>query len=274
MHRTGNSKVTLLVAFTAGVAEVGMGQTMSLVANNFVPTHGSDIATFERNVRHFTFDLTGRTGAADWTGSELSLDVVNPALGRIWHASDQRIAYRDPTPTDPNNGDQCYVHNLAVPGLVRNAQNNGDTLMYDTFITRPGNNFLLDPAFASPGVPPTPEEPCPVPIVSTATRLRGLNPQGTEIPLAWFDAVNIPLTGSIIGRLTFEIEPSAMPHPGFLAVNPSEPGSVLFAVMIGRISASAGPGENPQRFEIWWVPEPATLPLMLIGGMACVARRR
>ncbi|MFN0134699.1 MAG: PEP-CTERM sorting domain-containing protein [Phycisphaerae bacterium] len=273
MKRIHVAPACLLANSAIGNATVLAVSFATLVENTTMPTHGVDLDTFQRGVRHFTFDIRGETRAVDWTGAEYSIDILSPALGRIWHASDQRIAARDATPDDPTDP-LCYVHNLAAPGLNVNATTSLNTRMYDTFFTRPGGDFVLDPAFASPGVPPTPQNPCPPVVVSTDTRIRGLNPSGAEIPLAFFDAVNLPVNGNVLARITFEIEPTAFPHAGHFEVNPTGPRSVLFARLNGRVSAAKDHNGGPSNFEIWWVPEPATLPLMMFGAFFAPLRRR
>lgn len=249
------------------------GAIITLTENTTVPTHGADLETFQRGVRHFTFDLRGSTGAGDWLGAEILVDVVNPALGRIWHASDQRLADRDVTPSDPNNDKPCYFHDLNSPSLRRNTENNANTRMYDTFFTQPRMPFVLDPLFATVGLPPSDDEPCPAGLVSTNTRLRGLSPSGAEIPLAWFDSVSNPLNDSTIARFTFEINPSAFPQPGEFVVNPADTtGATLFATLPGRI-AYLTQWTQQFDFEIWWVPEPRTLGTTLLGLVLCARRR-
>ena len=258
-------KKILASAFVCGVATVAFGQTMSLVANATATTTGADSpATFRAT--HFTFDLTGATGTADWTGSEISVDVVG--TGSIWHASNQRISQSSP-PADPNT--QCYVHNLQVPALANNATNRANTLMYDTFFTAPGSAFNVDPTFASPGVPATGPDVCPAnpPILSNATRIRGINPQGTQIPLAWFDTANLPLNNTVLGRLTFEV-----PADRAAVSDVAGPGRVLFATITGRITSATNPSGNSFSFNLYQAPEPSTMALLALGGLAGLIRRR
>ena len=259
-------KKILASAFVCGVATVAFGQSMALNANTTATTTGPDSpATFRSN--HFTFDLAGTTGTGvDWTGSEISVDVVG--TGSIWHASNQRLALSSP-PADPNTS--CYVHNLQSPGLANNATNRANTLSYDTFFTSPGSAFTVDPTFASPGVPSADPAQCPAnpPIVSTATRIRGLNPQGAEIPLAWFDTANAPLNNTVIGRLTFEVPANAAD-----VSTVGGAGRVLFATIRGRITSATNPAGNNFSFDLFQAPEPSTMALLALGGLAGLIRRR
>lgn len=262
-------KKILASAFVCGMATAAFAQSMAIVQNSTAVTTGADAASFGRDTTHFTFDLQGNTAGADWTGSEVAVDVVG--TGSIWHATDQRLSINSP-PADPN--ESCYVHNLQTPGLTFGAANNANSRMYDTFFTGPGSRFTVDPQFASPGVPSADPAACPAnpPIVSTATRLRGLNPAGTEIPLAWFDAVNAPLAGGSAGtlaRLTFQV-------PANAAITGTEPGAgrVLFATIRGRITSAANPNGTNFSFDIYQTPEPSTMALLALGGIAGLLRRR
>lgn len=258
-------KKILASAFVCGVATVAFGQSMALVANTTATTTGVDSpATFRAT--HFTFDLQGATGTADWTGSEIAVDVVG--TGSIWHASNQRILNSNP-PADPNT--TCYVHNLQTPGLANNAGNRANTLMYDTFFTAPGSAFTVDPTFASPGVPATGPDVCPAnpPIVSSATRIRGLNPQGAEIPLAWFDTANLPLNNTVMGRLTFQV-----PADRADVSTVGGAGRILFATIRGRITSATNPSGNSFSFDLFQAPEPSTMALLALGGLAGLIRRR
>lgn len=244
-----------------------LGQSMRLVRNDAVPTTGADIATFQRNVTHFTFDLQGTTSSNDWTGSEISLDVVG--AGSIWHASDARIAISHP-PAAPDV--DCYVHDLLTPNLINNAEGQANTRMYTTFFTRPGQRFVLDPFFASPGLPPPDNMSCPPipPIVSTDRRIRGMNTEGTEIPLAWFDIVSAALNNTVLARFTLEVPADR----GGLVVNPTNTdGLSLFATFRGRISIPGPPGGFFVADIYQAIPEPGTLWLMLLAGATVLARR-
>lgn len=255
----------ILACGFAFAATAAFAQSTALVANNATdPANGPDAAVFSRTT-HFTFDIQGTTGTADWTGSEVSVDVVG--TGGIWHASDQRIA-ESPLPTDPNT--LCLVHNLNSPSLTNTATNRNNTRMWDTFFTAPGAAFTVDPQFASPGGPnPNPGQCPPPPIVSTATRLRGINPQGNEIPLAWFDTTVAALNNSVLARLTFQV-------PANAAITGLEPlpGTVRFATITGKTTSSANPQGNAFSFTIYQLPEPSTLSLLALGGLAGLIRRR
>lgn len=259
-------KKILASAFVCGVATAAFAQSMALVQNSTAVTSLQGGDTFGRDTTHFTFDMQGTTGAADWTGSEVAVDVVG--TGAIWHSGDQRISEGNP-PNDPN--ETCYIHNLNSPGLAFNAANNARSDMYDSFFTGPGSRFNVDPSFASPGLPAPDPASCPAnpPIVSTATRLRGLNPQGVEIPLAWFDAVNAPLNNTVLSRLTFVVDAAN-------AITGTEPGAgrTLFATIRGRITSATNPNGNNFSFDIYQVPEPSTMALLALGGIAGLLRRR
>ncbi|MFN0135860.1 MAG: PEP-CTERM sorting domain-containing protein [Phycisphaerae bacterium] len=261
-------------------ASVAVAQSTSLLAITADPTAGPDAATFTRGVAgvnspatsHWTYDVRVSTLAADWTGSELTLDVVG--AGSIWHASDQRISTGSPA-SDPN--EICYNHNLNSPGLTGGATTSNSRSM-DTFFTAPGTRFSVDPSFASPGVPAAdPLLDCPAnpPIISTATRLRGLNPSGVEIPLAWFDAATAATgAGATLARLTFEV-------PGdfgnLQVVNAGAPAPVdtqLFAVIRGRSTTNLNSDGVGFGFDIYQVPEPSTMALLALGGLAGLIRRR
>jgi len=259
-------KKILASAFVCGVATVAFGQSMALVPNTTAVTTGPDASATFRNT-HFTFDLAGTTATGvDWTGSEISVDVVG--TGSIWHASNQRVLQSSP-PGDPNV--TCYVHNLQSPGLSNSAANRANSLSYDTFFTAPGSPFTVDPTFASPGVPAPNPNVCPAnpPIVSTATRIRGLNPQGAEIPLAWFDTANLPLNNTVMGRLTFEV-PANRADVSTVA----GAGRILFATIRGKITSATNPTGNAFSFDLYQAPEPSTMALLALGGLAGLIRRR
>lgn len=249
-------------AFLLATVTFGRAQSMTLVENTTVPTNGADIAAFQRGITHFTFDLRGDTGGSDWNATEATVTIAEAFRGRIWHATDQRLLYHDHTPEDPNDP-QTYVHNLLTPGLDNTPVNRANTLMYDTFITRPGPRFRTDVLFL------------PNQVVSDDTRIRGIGVQGNEMPLAWFDAEFAPLSDTVIGRFTFEINPNTFPQPGTLIVDASpQSAPILFAVINGRTVTTANPQGIPFQFEIRWqaVPEPTTI--ALLAGAALILRRR
>lgn len=265
MHRFGFRLVIHSLALAAPV----LAQTTILVPNTTVPTTGADIGTFQRGVRHFTFDLQVSTGGSDWTGSEVSVDTFGAS---IWHASDQRIAERDTTPADPNDA-LCYAHNLNTPDLQNTAANRLNTRMYDTFFTRPGVSFTTDPLFASPGLPPSESNPCPDMLHSDSTRIRGLNGAGTEIPLAWFDASNIPLSNAVLARITLDVPNLSPPFAG-VHIRGEFPLGILLATITGRTTSASNPSGTPFRFEIetYRGPEPSTL--ASFAALATLIRRR
>lgn len=262
-------------------ASVAVAQSTTLLPIITDPTAGPDAGSFTRGVAgvnspatsHWTYDVRVATGSADWTGSELILDVVG--AGSIWHASDQRVSEGAPA-NDPN--EVCYLHNLNVPNLTGAALNTNSRAM-DTFFTSPGTRFTVDPSFASPGVPsPDPLNDCAAnpPIVSTATRLRGLNPSGVEIPLAWFDAVVAATgaNGATLGRLTFEVPGGFGDLEVVGAGAPAPVGKQLFASIRGRTTTNLNSDGVGFGFDIYQVPEPSTMALLALGGLAGLIRRR
>jgi len=265
-------------------ASVAVAQSTSIVANNTAVTTGPDAATFNRNgansaaAAHWTYDLRMNSNGSDWTGSEISVDVVG--AGSIWHASDQRVATGAPAvDPDPNNPTVCYLHNLNVPGLTFGAAGNANSRMYDTFFTSPGNRFNIDPSFASPGQPAADQNSCqvPPPVVSTATRLRGLNPSGIEIPLAWFDTVTLAVDGSAaatLGRLTFETPAGFGDLEVVAAGGPAPANKQLFATIRGRTTTNLNSDGVGFGWDIYQTPEPSTMALLALGGLAGLIRRR
>lgn len=259
-----------LVAFAGATA---FAQSTDLVRIDNAVTAGADVASFHRNTTHFTYDLRGSTpSGTDWTGSEMTLDVVG--AGSIWHASNQRIS-QAPTPGDPNN--LCYVHNLNAPQLTAGVgTNNANSLSYDTFFTAPGSRFNVDPLFASPGLPAPDQFSCPAapPIVSTATKLRGLSPTGVEIPLAWFDTNNVGLNNTTLARITFQV-PLANSNLTVVTAGGAAPsGMQLFAVIRGKSTTNVNSDGNGFGWDIYQVPEPSTMALLALGGLAGLIRRR
>lgn len=264
-------------------ASVAVAQSTTLNANNTIPTGGSDIGSFNRNGAnalapgHWTYDLRVNSAGADWTGSEISVDVVG--AGSIWHAGDQRIATGAPqVDPDPNNPTVCYLHNLNVPGLTFNGANNLNTRMYDTFFTSPGNRFNIDPSFASPGLPAPDINSCQAPpVVSSATRLRGKNPSGVEIPLAWFDTVTLGVDGSAaatLGRMTFEAPVGFGNLEVVVAGGAAPADKQLFATIRGRSTTNLNSDGVGFGWDIYQTPEPSTMALLALGGLAGLIRRR
>ena len=266
-------KKFLGLAFVACAGAAAFAQSTDLVRVDNAVTTGVNAGTFQRNVTHFTYDLRGSTpSGTDWTGSEISLDVVG--AGSIWHASNQRIS-QVPTPGDPNN--LCYVHNLNSPQLTSGVgTNNANSLSYDTFFTAPGSRFNVDPSFASPGVPAADPFSCPAvpPIVSTATKLRGLSPSGAEIPLAWFDTNNVGLNNTTLARLSFQVPAANSNLTVVLAGGQAPSGMQLFAVIRGKSTTNVNSDGNAFGWDIYQVPEPSTMALLALGGLAGLIRRR
>lgn len=263
-------KKFLGAGFVVTMATLAMAQSTALVANVTATTTGADGGPTFRQT-HFTFDLQGSTGANDWTGSEISVDVVGN--GALWHATNQRVSVSNP-PLDPNTN--CYSHNLNVPALSNNATNRANTLMYDTFFTGPGSAFNVDPTFASPGLPAPDGSSCPAqpPIVSTATRIRGTNPSGAEIPLSWFDTVNSPLNNTVLARFTFTVPVGSQGLVVLATSAPAPSGTQAMARLYGRTTTNQNSVGTNFDFTIYQVPEPSTVALLALGGLAGLIRRR
>ncbi len=202
-------------------AAAALGQTTTLLENATVPTSGADLATFDRGISHFTFDLWVDTTSepVDWIATEMSVDVVG--TGSIWHASDET-----------NFGPP--LENLNVPFLDASSS---DTKAFDTFVTGPGSAFFTQTTLAAPGG-----------IVSNGVKIRGLSGAGVEIPLAWFDtAANSLGDNFIASRMTFEVPESF--GPGDLSLDPT--GREPFATIIGRSTTATNPGGVSFSFTIY-----------------------
>lgn len=215
MHRFFAPALLGLAATLAGA------QTITLEEVTTVPTSGADLATFDRGVSHFTYDLTiDTTGIpSDWTAAEVSVDVLG--TGRIWHASDET-----------NFGPP--LENLNVPFLDDGSTN---TKVFDTFFTVPGATFFTPPTFAAPGG-----------IISTDTQIRGIGATGNVIPLAWFDTAINPNGEQFVGiRITFEVPDSF--GPGELSLDPT--GRELFATIVGRATSAANTDGVPFSFDLY-----------------------
>lgn len=251
------------------LARAVCAQVTTLVPNHTPVTSG---APFQRDVTHFTFDLTVNTFGVDWTASEISVDVLGE--GEIWHDPGQRIS-ESYGGEDPN-AVGCYLHNLNSPGLPFNLLNLGRSVMYDTFFTGPGARFTTDPSFASPG-PPRPSDGCftwrpqpPPPLISTARRLRGLNPLGEEIPLAWFDPYRMPpLPNTVLARFTFRV-----PEGLGLSLVQDAAHAGVFATLVGRTTTALNYDGNPFSFTIYQAPEPTSLLIACAGALLASATRR
>lgn len=280
----------LVSAAAVAVVSAASAQTTTIAAFGTVPTAGADFGSFSRgsaalpNGTHWSYNLRISTPTGqDWTGSEVSVDVVGN--GSIWHASNERQLYapvvigqddNDPNrlPGDPDDLN-CYRHNLQTPGAAGTATN---TLASDTFFSGPGNAggvFTVDPQFASPGPTPAPNT-CPVPNpVSTATRLRGLNPANNEIALAWYDTASTPsLTNVVIARLTFVVAAGEADLVVLNAGDPAPANKRLFATLRGKSTTNINSDGTVFGWDIYQTPEPSTLALLALGGLAGLIRRR
>lgn len=233
-------------------------QVTTLTANNAATTSGPDSpATFRQ--RHFSFELKGSTTSpAFWTGSEISVDVTGTGPlgigGGIWHASNQR----DPD-GDGNTpiGSDAANNNLFPPSNPQPGQAN--TARWDTYMIAPtASGGVADPQFAAPGG-----------VVSTNTRIRGKNPSGAEIPLAWFQTAQVVLNAARLGVITFE---AAAGDDLSLTQDAAHP--FVYATLTGRTTTNANPAGTSFSFTIYQTPEPGTLALLALGGLAGLIRRR
>jgi hypothetical protein len=223
------------------------GQTTTLTANFNPVTAGPDLPGFSR-ATYFTFDLRGTTTApAFWTGTEIELDVLRPG-GRIFQSAGQR---------DPDNdantpiGDSATDNDLFPPSNPQPPAN--DTRRYDTYMVAPGPNGIVEtPLFAAPGGVIDGDANHP-------TRIRGLNPQGEEIPLAWFSLGQTTLNNSLLARFTFVSADDLS-----LTQDVAHPN--VYATLSGRTTSSTNPQGTPFSFLVFAAPEPATLALLLLAG--------
>lgn len=261
-----HSLVCFAVLLSSGTA---FAQSAQLTRNDTDVTTGVDAASFRRNITHFTYDLQFTTPAGvDWTQSEMTVDV--PGDGVIWHATDQRIATVG-TPQDPNAA--CVYHNLNVPNLNATTTNNRNSRMYDTFLTRPGTRFVVDPLVLplfSPGAGRCNASP----VVSTPTHLGARDSAGNNIPLVWYDSVNVPVIAATLGRITFQVPESRGGLVVQIAGEPTPAGTQLFATLRGRTRSSTNSTGTMFGWDIYQVPEPSTLALLALGGLTAFTRRR
>jgi PEP-CTERM motif len=244
----------IVASFAVMAAAGAFAQSTTLAANTTAVTGGADFFPGWRG-QNYTFDMRGSTPTGTfWTGSEVSVDVVG--VGSIYHSSNQR----DPD-GDPNTpiGDSATNNNLFPPTNPQPSPS--DTSRYDTYMVAPLNatGGVSDPQFASPQ-----------PIVSSATRIRGRNPSGVEIPLAWFTLGQINgMTNALLARFTFTVAPGDE-----LSLTQDATHPLLFATLVGRMTSNANPTGTNYSFNIYQTPEPGTLALLALGGLAGLLRRR
>ncbi len=225
-------------SLVAAMTAAALGAGSSLVQSIPTASSGADFsASF--NSEHTVFDLN-LTSTADWTAAEVRVEVVRPDIATIWHASDQTLG------SDPNNPGP-------LDNLLPTTGTAAKTRSYDTQMGIP-NGTLTTANFATTGV-------------SNATDIYGLNPIGDIIPLAWFNTSGADANANFRGlRLTLEHDAATQP-----LLNTA--GGVLVATVVGQTREAGGVFANFS-YSIYAVPEPATVALLGLGGLATLLRRR
>lgn len=228
---------SLVAAFT-GIAFGAVGATVSQTTPT--ATGGADFnASF--NATHFSFDVQ-MTTTLDWTASEVRVNVSRPDIATIWHASDQLSYVSDPN--DPQFSNP--LNNLATNGAPAT-----NTRSYDTMLRMPSTAGTMTLGnYATGGV-------------SNSTDIHGVNPIGDPIALAWFNTGNTDTNSNFRGvRVTLE---SAIPLNML--------GGIPVATIVGQAREAQGGFANFSA-TIYAIPEPATIALLGLGGLATLLRRR
>lgn len=243
----------VVLTFASGAG----GQVSTLVPDFTVPTTGPDLPGFDR-ARFFTFDLRFSTGPGRWVGGEIELDILS-AGGRLFHSLGQRDGDGDPnTPTPAPGEPQTQGNNNLLPiTLPLTPPPVNDTRRYDTFLSVATSGGAVEiPQFNAPGG-----------ILSTDTRLRGLDPSGAEIPLAWWSDPRFSGGGALFGRFTFISE-------GDLSLAQDALHSQVFATLAGRMRTTMAPIGVPYNFTIYAAPEPGSAALLFAAAAGARAMRR
>ena len=130
------------------------------------------------------------------------------------------------------------------------------SLQWDTFFTTPGGFPNVAAQGATPGFasPPTP----------TISR--------TLVNAIWFDTVNTGAGDWTIARLTIF---STTPREDLVVAPLGQGVGTLIASVEGTTTAALTGGQlHAFAFGIYQIPEPATLSLLALGGLASLIRRR
>ncbi len=227
-------------AVAAAATAVALGQVNTLVLNS-TPLQGDP--TFRDT--HTTFDLMIST-PDDWLASEMRVDVVGNGI--IWNSPGEQ--------GNIGGGDTTANGGVGVPFVPDAGGLNINE--FDTFVNAPpaADDFFVNPSLATPGGDP----------VAGPTTLHGWGATGNEIPLAWFDITNMGPMTFIGARITFE-------HPVDQPLSLDPAAGPLFATIVGRTTWAGNPQGESFSFNIYQVPEPASLALLALGGLLGLRRR-
>jgi len=229
----------VLSASTAAFAVIGTTfSSLNLTPGN---TNGADAyANFAAD--RSGFDMTITTDGNDWLSAEITANITG-GTSTFWHASNQTIGA-------PNLG------NMANPFVVRT---DNDTKEFDTFINAAGfaPDWFNAVNVASAGLDSTP------------THISGKNASNVDIPLAWFDTTTTSSASFTAGRFIFLNGAN-----GAVTTNPATGPAV--ATVVGRFFYKVGTSSIESDFSqtFYQAPEPSTLALLALGGLAGLIRRR
>lgn len=224
------------VSLVAAMTGIAFGAVGATVSQTTPTATGGIDFDASFNATHFSFDVQFTT-TLDWTASEVIVNVSRPDIATIWQASDENAF--DPNTVDDRNH------------LAPNNTAPTNTKSYDTMLRIPSTGGTMSLGnFATIGV-------------VNSTDIHGLNPSGQIIKLAWFDTGNTDTNSNFRGvRLTLE---SSLPL--------NLVGGIEVATFSGQVREAFG-GFADFAGTIYAVPEPATIALLGLGGLATLLRRR